>query len=148
MKSDSHRSNKNKNTIKMTPTLLILQIYQVLLIESQISLIHGLRINRKLLPCVQFFPNTAYKIWDSYAFCDMWEGHFLPRHKIRNCLKFHNKIHNCSKLYEAELMMTSSNGNIFRVTGHLCWEFTGPRWIPRTKASDAELWCFLWSAPE
>ena len=27
-------------------------------------------------------------------------------------------------------------------------EFTGLRWIPRTKASDAELWCFLWSAPE
>ena len=25
------------------------------------------------------------------------------------------------------LMMTSSNGNIFRVTGHLCGEFTGPR---------------------
>ena len=45
-------------------------------------------------------------------------------------------------------MMTSSNGNIFRVTGHLCGEFTGPRWIPHTKASDAELWCFLWSAPE
>ena len=22
------------------------------------------------------------------------------------------------------------------------------RWIPRTKANDAELWCFLWSAPE
>ena len=29
-------------------------------------------------------------------------------------------------------MLTSSNGNIFR----------GPRWIPRTKVSDAELWCF------
>ena len=28
-------------------------------------------------------------------------------------------------------MMTSSNGNIFRVTGHLCREFTGHRWIPR-----------------
>ena len=41
------------------------------------------------------------------------------------------------------IMMTSSNGNIFRVTGHLCGEFTGLRWIPRTKASDAELWCFL-----
>ena len=38
------------------------------------------------------------------------------------------------------LMMTSSNGYIFRVTGHLCGEFTGPRWIPHTKASDAELW--------
>ena len=30
-------------------------------------------------------------------------------------------------------MMTSSNGNILRVTGHLCGEFTGPRWIPRTR---------------
>ena len=45
-------------------------------------------------------------------------------------------------------MMTSSNGNIFRVTGHLCGQFTGPRWISRTKASDAELWCFLWFTPE
>ena len=45
-----------------------------------------------------------------------------------------------------QFMMTSSNGNIFHVTGLLCGEFTGPRWIPRTKASVAELWCFLWSA--
>ena len=42
-------------------------------------------------------------------------------------------------------MMTSWNGNIFRVTGLFCGEVPGPRWIPRTKASDAELWCFLWS---
>ena len=40
------------------------------------------------------------------------------------------------------LLMTSSNGNIFCVIGHLCGEFTGDRWIPHTKASDAELWCF------
>ena len=40
-------------------------------------------------------------------------------------------------------MMTSSNRNILRVTGHLCGEFTGHRWIPRTKASDAELWCLF-----
>ena len=45
-------------------------------------------------------------------------------------------------------MMTSSNGDIFRVTGLLCGEFTGRRWIPPTKASDTELWCFRWSAPE
>ena len=31
--------------------------------------------------------------------------------------------------------MTSSNGNIFRVTGPLCGEFTGHRWIPRTQRS-------------
>ena len=36
-------------------------------------------------------------------------------------------------------MMTSSNGNIFRVTGPLCGEITGHRLIPRTNASDAEL---------
>ena len=40
-------------------------------------------------------------------------------------------------------IMTSSNGNIFRVTVPWCGEFTGQRWIPHTKASDAELWCFL-----
>ena len=45
-------------------------------------------------------------------------------------------------------MMTSSNRNIFRVTGPLCGEFTGHRWIPLTKASEEELCCFLWSAPE
>ena len=45
-------------------------------------------------------------------------------------------------------MVTSSNRNIFRFTDPLCGEFTGHRWIPLTKASDAELWCFLWSAPE
>ena len=31
---------------------------------------------------------------------------------------------------EMRYMMTSSNGNIFRVTGHFSGEFTGPRWIP------------------
>ena len=41
-------------------------------------------------------------------------------------------------------MLTSSNGLIFRVTGPLCGEFTGHRWILVTKASDAELWCFFY----
>ena len=41
------------------------------------------------------------------------------------------------------VLMTSSNENVFRVAGPLC----GHRWIPLTKASDAELWCSLWSAP-
>ena len=40
-------------------------------------------------------------------------------------------------------LITSSNGNIFCVTGHLCREHTGHRWIPHTKASDVELWCFF-----
>ena len=42
-------------------------------------------------------------------------------------------------------MMTSQKGNIFRVTSSLSGDHTGHRWIPLTKASGAELWCFLWS---
>ena len=44
--------------------------------------------------------------------------------------------------------MTSSNENIFRVSGPLWGESIGHRWIPLTKAGDAELWYFLWSAPD
>ena len=43
---------------------------------------------------------------------------------------------NASAAVACDHMMTSSNGNIFRVTGHLCGEFIGDRWIPRTKASE------------
>ena len=39
--------------------------------------------------------------------------------------------------------MTSFNGNNFCITGLLWWESTCHRWIPLTKASDAELWFFL-----
>ena len=46
------------------------------------------------------------------------------------------------------VMMTSSNGNIFRITSPLWGEFTGHRWISLTKTSDVELWRFIWSAPE
>ena len=42
-------------------------------------------------------------------------------------------------------MITSSTGGILRVTEFLWGEFTGPRWIPLTKTSDAELRYFLWS---
>ena len=44
--------------------------------------------------------------------------------------------------------MASSNGNIFRLIGPLWGEPTGHWWIPITKASEVELLCFLWSAPE
>ena len=40
-------------------------------------------------------------------------------------------------------MIMSSNGSIFHVTGPLCGEFTDDRWIPLTKASDADVYCDL-----
>ena len=39
--------------------------------------------------------------------------------------------------------MTSSNGNIFCITGPLCWQFTSDRWIPLTNANGAELYVFF-----
>ena len=64
----------------------------------------------------------------------------------------HTKYYPCHKngfkLPFNLVMMTSSNGSIFHVTGPLCGDFTRHRWIPRTKASDMEPWCFMWSTPE
>ena len=45
-------------------------------------------------------------------------------------------------------MLTSPNENILHVTGPLWGESTRHRRNPLTKASDAELRCFLWSVPE
>ena len=42
----------------------------------------------------------------------------------------------------AEGMQVSHDEVIFRVTVPLWGEFTGQQWLPRKKASDAELWCF------
>ena len=78
-----------------------------------------------------------------------FSAHLVDLEIVRMCYQ-HWKRRDISRDLIAyyKYMMTSSNGNIFRVTGPLCGEFTGHRWIPRTKASDAELWCFLWPAPE
>ena len=45
--------------------------------------------------------------------------------------------------FAKSIMMTSSNGSIFRRTGPLCGEFTGHRWIPLTKASAASFDVFF-----
>ena len=91
---------------------------------------------------------------------DMTKHSIDVRIYFRTCDKWHNVVvmllmgyMTFPGLYITDatmeaVMMTSSNGNIFCVTGHLRREFTDHRWIPRTKASDAELWFFLWSAPE
>ena len=52
------------------------------------------------------------------------------------------------KSFDRQFILTSSSGNTFRVTGHLWGESVGHRWIPLTKASDTEIWCYLWSVPE
>ena len=60
----------------------------------------------------------------------------------------HNTEWNTVMSTAGNKMKLSPNGNIFRVTGSLWGESAGHRWIPFIKGRDAELWSFLWSAPE
>ena len=91
-----------------------------------------------ILDCLEI--PILWNIWIIEIFCwtdniNKYNTHIDPLYKLL-------------KLLITLYIMESSNAKTFRVTGHLCREFTGHRWIPRTKASDAELWSFLWSAPE
>ena len=75
---------------------------------------------------------------------------FLSHNALYNRLWLHNQHANRASEACQNVKIPywrSSNGNINHVTDPLCREFTGHRWIPLIKASDAELWCFLWSAP-
>ena len=82
-----------------------------------------------------------------YAVCTSTFNHYWCNHYVTQWSVMYPIFLKTKSSWQF-IMMTSSNGNIFRVTGHLCGESTGPRWIPRIKASDAELWCFLSSASE
>ena len=83
---------------------------------------------------------------------DRWKYcHFFHGHKFNPCPElFWENIKTVLRVLLSENwcrhlkpLLMQHDGVIkwkyFRVTGHLCGEFTKP--------SDAELWCFLWSAP-
>ena len=67
-------------------------------------------------------------------------SHISNNHIYGDCLFVYGIIRN--RVH----MMTSSNGNIFRVTGHLCGESPPPTHT-HTQASYAELCCYLRSPP-
>ena len=81
-----------------------------------------------------------------------YKDHRSVFHTDQSTMNYHNKDQWCCPSFDVSLnkvlMMTSSNGNIFRVTGPLCGEFIGHWWIPLTKPNYAELWYFLWSESE
>ena len=83
--------------------------------------------------------------WTSLERAWLWQCYFYgcPHCSPRTCAFF---VHDhWKKLLNSCFlcMMTSSNGNIVRVTGRLCVEFTGHLCIPLTKASAAELDAFF-----
>ena len=85
-----------------------------------------------------------------------WNGHQF-QHVTANAHrmaqpKWRNNMNLIKAIMTTTRMMIMDDNDVikwkhFRVTGHLCREFTSHRWITRTKANNAELWCFLWSAP-
>ena len=56
--------------------------------------------------------------------------------------------HYAFQSFAAKFMMTSSNGNIFRVTGPLCGNSPVTGEFPAQRPVTGGLWCFLWFAPE
>ena len=84
--------------------------------------------------------------WIQYI-CPCWYNRFSIKH-VHDVSIFYARQRQLKETGAWTTMMTSSTENIFRVTGALWEETTGHRWIPLTKVSDADLWCFHWSAPE
>ena len=69
-------------------------------------------------------------LWGKYQWNFKWDSKFLIKK-----LYFKTSSAKWQPLYSGlnvprKFMMTSSNGNIFRVTGPLCGEFTGPGEFP------------------
>ena len=80
-------------------------------------------------------PNTLYHAGMSKFKHKLWKSHLLSKPQASwsytHLRKKDNStlIHRCKQGRNYANRMMSSNGNIFRITGHLCREFPGPRWI-------------------
>ena len=94
-------------------------------------------VTRKMFPFDDVIMSQFYALSFRITSLPMRQLYDCPRtpKNMGGCIPW---IHN-NWWYNHNTMMTSSNGNIFRVTSPLWGQFTGHRWIPRTKASDTEL---------
>ena len=114
------RSSSYPDSAEYVANLLALSLFKPLLQPH-------LQLQYNLCKSISGFPTD----WPC-GLCCRWINHLHPL-----SWNFRKQALNDPTL--SFTMMTSSNGNIFRVTGHLCGEITGPRWIPHTKASDTSL---------
>ena len=98
-------------------------------------------LNENVVISLKFSPKFVPEVWINsiQALVQIMAWHRLGDKPLSEpmmvCLPTHICVTRPPCVKTVIPMMTSSNGNIFRVTGHLCGEFTGPR-------------CFLWSASE
>ena len=96
------------------------------------------------------FSNQSRRRWFEMPSRSLWRhcNGSSARYSVKKSSTWHKQQSDGFCWISQPIMTTSSNVNIFRVSGPLCGEFTGHRWIPLTKVNDAGLWCFLWSTPE
>ena len=86
-------------------------------------------------------------VWFSWKLKSFYNSSFSIKKYIYPTQASHHVHYWC--LHQIlNLYMMSSNENIFQVTGPLWGESTGHWQIPFAKASNTELWYFLWSTPE
>ena len=114
---------------------------------SSVDLVEGITTHAtsekqmfKILQCYQKGSSVAFKA-TRYKVCN-WADRCRAQHVLF--------IVQALRIYQQSYLISRwcHQMKSFRVTGPLCREFIGHRWIPLTKASDAELWWFLRSAPK
>ena len=128
-----------KNIFWITFDLVYWQIY---IRHPKLNLTYHLRLYLHFPPIYPRFSDDIFLVWHATLQTKMiYFQRIFPHIMITTIPRMMNKRNDLH-------MMTSWNGNIFRVTGPLCGELTGHRWIHLAKASDSELWCFLLYAPE
>ena len=105
--------------------------------KENLSIIHicqpeSINIYRQmLLYCWTFFIILKTR-YENQASFDEWLVSFREINEGINC--WLSDGIQCKSMRDlSSIHMTSSNGNIFRVTGPLCGEFAGHRWIPPHK---------------
>ena len=77
-------------------------------------------MNFKLIVVMYLWIIKWSEIWNRHA-------NYIMTEQPSSTRQFHPSLHEVDLNHS---MMTSSNGNIFRVTGPLCGEFTGPGGFP------------------
>ena len=135
-------------TLLSRVTISAFESYHIIVIESQIGGFPSQKVRKNIYSSNGFVHGGTRRIPETMSTSHRFSplAHIIPvaeSQPLRQCV-----CAVCDIFSHWNLMMTSSNGNIFRVTGTLCGEFTGPRWIPLTKASYAGFLCFVWSGPE
>ena len=99
------------------------------------------------VPLVGSFHIVTENMWKC-SFCEQISQTLLLWYELRAQQQLFFKTTSQYITMTSPTMMTSSNETFSALLGPLCGESTGHRRIPLTKASDAELRCSLWSAPE